>query len=330
MLLRVENTTAPAASSSSARYWMASIVVMAAQGQASSNQHDGRYRPVQTQQGEQPQPQRRDQQHPHPQRAEQAGIAQQLFQVAGGDGDAGDDHGKRRIHIPHQADRFGNRPRHRDAAEVDHQPGRHRQDAGRRDDTAHDLFGIHLAGEHRRAYGKDEDIEHREEGAGVEHALCAEQRPDQREAHVPGVGKRTGEPDQRAFFFRRPPRGRRRNEDAGCQHHSAQPEGQQQIVKGGRVKFYHIGVQHHGRDDQIQQQIGQHRLVGRLENPQFAAGCARQDHKQQFHDLFGRNDGQIHLYTRSPSLKNQKNTVCTIYFTSPLVKNFCSRTQNSA
>src|SRR5699024_4420195 len=52
--------------------------------------------------------------------------------------------------------------------------------------------------------------------------------------------------------------------------------------------------------------IGQHRLVGRLENPQFAAGCARQDHKQQFHDLFGRNDGQIHLYTRSPSLKNQK------------------------
>ena len=109
-------------------------------GAGLENQHDHRHHTGDTQQREHRQCCRRDNEQPQAQREKEILILQQLFQVAGRDGRAGDNHGQRRVHVADGADWLSQDLRHRHTAQVEHQAQSHRQDAGAGHDAVYNFL----------------------------------------------------------------------------------------------------------------------------------------------------------------------------------------------
>ena len=87
---------------------------------------------------------RRDDQHPQPGQFPDVPVADDLLQVARGDEDAGDEHGKRGVHVAQQFQRLGDEGGHRDLQQVDGEAHHHRIQNRGTQQAAATSFGLEL------------------------------------------------------------------------------------------------------------------------------------------------------------------------------------------
>ena len=134
-----------------------------------------------------------------------------------------------------------------------------------------DFFHLCLSGHHAVAECPQQDVEDGHKRARVEKTFASEQRADQRKSHVGGIGKSAGEADDCAILLCDSSRCEKSEDQSDQKRERAEYKSREQVVKGRRVKFDEIGVNDHCRDNEIDQDIGEHRLFRWFEDAGLTA-----------------------------------------------------------
>ena len=168
------------------------------------------------------------------------------------------DHRKRRVHARDVVQRAIRHVGHAQAQQEAQQPQRHRDDGGRAQRLEKALYGkARAAGKGQHAVRPHQQVECRDDGGQVEHALGAEHRVHQRNAHEAAVGI-----DHREAFDHRVVPAVLSQAQVGHQHRDAkaqqrQAEGLPEALEHLHVKVPLVGHEDHHRADHQHQQVGQ-------------------------------------------------------------------------
>ena len=168
----------------------------------------------------------------------------------------------------------------------------------------HHGFGVGTAADHAVAQCPEQNVEHRDIGAGVKQSLRAEQGRDEREAHVSCIGKDAGKAEDRGPAVLAAGGEGQREHGAQCNGEDAQAERRQQVAQDFKAELHLIGVYDHGRDHDVDQQIGQRLFVFQLQDTRFDSQRAHPNEQKQHNDLLGADKCQLH---KESSLRSRQS-----------------------